>query len=415
MQGTSNKDISNFYIAGINYKKTDASIRGQFAIGNAQYADLLTVAPQFGINEFFILSTCNRTEIYGFADDASKLIQLLCTKTEGDVFTFQSLAYIKNGINAVQHLFNVGAGLDSQILGDYEIVGQIRQSVKFAREYNFIGSYTDRLINAVLQSSKMIRSQTDLSGGTVSVSFAAVQFIRQTVAALPGKKILLLGVGKIGRNTCKNLVDYLGTKNITLINRSPDKARTLAAELDLYHASYEQAGENIQTADIIIVATNSTSPILTKQDLENCGNKLVIDLSVPSNMEPAARNLSNITLVDVDELSRIKDSTIKKREAAIPKAQSIIKTHIEEFLEWSEMRKHVPVLKAVKMKLQEINSGKLLQTSASPHIDNAFGEHEKIQQVINGMALKMRRKNQRGCHYIEAINEFIATGSTKSA
>lgn len=415
MQGTNNKDISNFYIVGINYKKTDASVRGQFAISSTQYADLLALAPQFGINELFILSTCNRTEIYGFAEDPGQLIRLLCTKTEGDIATFTNLAYIKMGINAVQHLFNVAAGLDSQILGDYEIVGQIKLAVKFARGHGFIGSCSDRLVNAALQSSKMIRSQTDLSGGTVSVSFAAVQFIRQTVTDLSNKKILLLGVGKIGRNTCKNLVDYLETKNITLVNRSLDKAQVLAEELGLQYASCDEADKWIQSSDIIIVATNSASPILTKKDLENFGQKLIIDLSVPANMEPAARNLSNVTLVEVDELSQIKDNTIRKREASIPKAKSIIDTHIEEFLEWSEMRKHVPVLRAVKIKLQEINACKKLSPFIAHSINNGFAQHEKIQQVINVMALKMRNQNQRGCHYIEAINDFIATGSTKSA
>ncbi|MEJ7767304.1 MAG: glutamyl-tRNA reductase [Chitinophagaceae bacterium] len=415
MQGNNIKDISTFYIAGINYKKTDASVRGQFAINNAQYEDLLLAAPQSGISELFVLSTCNRTEIYGFAEDPGLLIELLCTKTQGDSNTFTSLAYIKKGVHAVQHLFNVAAGLDSQILGDYEIVGQIKQSVKFSRERNFIGSFTERLVNAVLQSSKMIRNQTGLSGGTVSVSFAAVQYIKQNVPHCATKRILLLGVGKIGRNTCKNLVDYLETKNITLVNRSLEKAQALAEELGLRYAPYKQAGQFIQSSDIIIVATNATSPILTKKDIKNYGHKLIIDLSVPSSLEPGARELKNIDFVDVDELSSIKDKTIKKRAAEVPKAQSIIKCHLEEFLEWHEMRKHVSVLKAVKIKLMEITTDRLLLPLTSSHVNTAFGQQEKIQQVINVLAVKMRRKNQRGCHYIEAINDFMATGSTKSA
>jgi glutamyl-tRNA reductase len=200
-----------------------------------------------------------------------------------------------------------------------------------------------------------------------------------------------------------------------LINRSPEKASELAEELQLQHASYEDAGKYIRDSDIIIVATNATTPILKKKDLENSGPKLIIDLSVPSNMEPDARQLPNVHLVDVDELSHIKDNTIKKRAASIPKAEAIIKVHIEEFLEWSDMRKHVQVLKAVKIKLQEINSGNPLLPLTSPHENILLDRHDKIQQVINVMALKMRSQNQRGCHYIEAINDFMAFGSTKSA
>lgn len=383
-------------------------MRGQFAVNKEQYGKLLTSAPAFGIVEVFVLSTCNRTEIYAFADDPLQLISLLCSETLGDIKTFKKLAYIKKGLNAIHHLFNVGAGLDSQILGDYEIVGQIKQSVQFAKHHNRIGTFADRLVNIVLQSSKMIRNQTSLSGGTVSVSFAAIQYIKRNVTGIPGKKILLLGVGKIGSNTCKNLVDYLQTTNITLINRTPGKAESLAKELNLHHAHPNDAAGYIQQADIIIVATNATHPTVLKADLKNSCQKLVIDLSVPSNVEEGAQELSNITLVNVDELSKIKDDTIKKREAAVPRAKAIINTHIDEFLAWTDMRKNVPVLKAVKTKLQELTACGLFFSDTSS-VTPVYTE--KIQRVINVMAIKMREQNQRGCHYIEAINEFMATGT----
>eukprot|EP01136_Pigoraptor_vietnamica_P026631 Opistho-1_new@81877 len=124
--------INHFFTAGINYKKTDAAIRGEFAIGAAQYASLLEKAAKAGIEEVFVLSTCNRTEIYGVADNVNVLIDLLCSETSGDADTFRQLCYTKQGNEAIQHIFEVGAGLDSQILGDYEIVGQMKLAVKFA-------------------------------------------------------------------------------------------------------------------------------------------------------------------------------------------------------------------------------------------------------------------------------------------
>jgi glutamyl-tRNA reductase len=175
------KNISNFFVAGINYKKSDASVRGHFAINNEQYVRILQKAALQGLNELFILSTCNRTEIYGFATSSQQLVGLLCSETIGDANTFTQSAYIKNGTNAIEHAFNVGAGLDSQILGDYEIVGQLKTAVKFAKEQGFVGSFCERLINCVLQSSKIIKNSTQLSGGTVSVSFAAVQYILNMV------------------------------------------------------------------------------------------------------------------------------------------------------------------------------------------------------------------------------------------
>src|SRR4051794_5847664 len=144
MEGSYNQDISRFTVAGINYKKTDADIRGHFAVGPENGALILSESLALGIPELFILSTCNRTEIYGLTADPEQLVDLLCKHTAGSRDTFKSRAYIRRGTQATEHLFNVSAGLDSQILGDYEIVGQIKQAVKFAKEHACIGAFTER-------------------------------------------------------------------------------------------------------------------------------------------------------------------------------------------------------------------------------------------------------------------------------
>lgn len=407
-------DIATFFVAGINYKKTDATLRGQYAINNDQYGKLLELAPQYGISELFIISTCNRTEIYGFTENVNDLCELLCSQASGPVKTFKEIAYIKNGKSAILHLFDVAAGLDSQILGDYEILGQLKQAFKFSKERGFIGAYLERMMNAVLQSSKSIKTNTGLSDGTVSVAFAAIQYIKEKVQHAASKKILLIGTGKIGRNTCKNLVDYIQAKNITLINRTESKAAELAAELGLQYASMDELPKYIDESDIILVATNSELPVIEAAHLLDSGNKIIIDLSIPFNVEKSAQELDHITLVNVDELSKIKDATLHKREAEVPKAQAIIKEKIDEFLEWHEMRKNVPVLTAVKKKLYAMQScemyiaysaTKTLTTTAKADADY------EIQKVVSGMAIKLRNHNQRGCQYIEALNEYIATGT----
>ena len=403
---TNLRDISKFWIAGINYKKADAATRGQFAIQNDQHTRLLEKALGNSLDEVFVLSTCNRTEIYGFADSVSQLIDLLCDQTGGSKETFISSAYVKNGHEAITHLFNVSAGLDSQILGDYEIIGQIKAAAKFAKKHGCINVMLERLINTVLQSSKAIKNQTELSGGTVSVSFAAIQYIRDHVRAIADKKILLLGTGKIGKSTSKNLVHYLKTKNITLINRTEEKAAELANELGLKHAPISELQKHISGSDIVFVATDAAEPTILLSHLEEQSDKLILDLSVPFNVEEAIQHLPYITLINVDELSKMRDETLAKREADVPKAKAIIAEHIAEFIEWHEHRKHVPVLKAVKTKLKEIHNSPLFIP-----LYNSTHTEEKIQRVINGMAYKMKGQNQKGCHYIEAINEFIARGT----
>ena len=402
-------DVSKFHVIGINYKKSNASTRGSFAISTEQYAAILQLAPSYGINELFILSTCNRTEIYGFAENSKQLASLLCTQTKGDIETFKQLAYSKHGRYAVQHLFNVSAGLDSQILGDYEIVGQIKTAVRFSKERGFAGTFLERLVNVVLQCSKSIKNETSLSGGTISVSFAAVQYIREKVKDITGKKILLIGTGKIGRNTCKNLVDYLDTKDITLINRTGEKASALALELGLHYAPVEALANEIALSDIILVATDAAKPTVHYNHLAGKGEKMILDLSVPYNVEESAASLKNIQLVNIDELSKINDATLAKRQAEIPKANAIIAHHIEEFNNWLSMRIHAPMLKAIKSKLKEIHSSPLFSNYTATANFACTNPDEKIQRVINGTASKIRTHNQGGCYYIEAINEFIAT------
>jgi glutamyl-tRNA reductase len=399
-------DISSFFVAGINYRKSDASIRGQFSINSLQYEALIHSARKAAVKNLFVLSTCNRTEIYGCAEDANMLANLLCSQAEGSIEDFSKLSYTKKGLDAIEHLFNVAAGLDSQILGDYEIVGQIKTAVKFSKQFQVLDAYLERMINEVLAASKNIRSKTHLSSGTVSVSYAAVQCIKQHYSLTDGKNILLVGAGKIGGNTCRNIMDYLPGAKVTILNRSEEKAAVLANEHNLQSGTMDDLDRYITAADMVIVATNAPEPVLLREHLAGSNARLVIDLSVPCNVDPAVSTCPGVTLVNIDDLSRINDETLLRRAAEIPAVKDIIKEHISYFIEWHQMRKHVPVLKMVKDHLLQIQSESEISDRYLKPLAN-----ENIQKVINGMAVKMRQQNQRGCQYIEAMNDYIATAS----
>ncbi len=406
MYSSEKQHIEHFWVVGLNYKKTDATIRGLFAVGQEQYEKLLANAPAKGVHDMFVLSTCNRTEIYGFGNDAGQMAEILCSVGHGDVATFSEVSYCKNGMEAIAHLYHVAAGLDSQILGDYEILGQIKTAVKRAKVHGRIGAFMERLVNSVLQASKAVKTQTVLSGGTVSVSFAAVQYIKQYLETNnrgeAKNKIVVVGTGKIGRVTCRNFVDYLDTKDIVLINRTEETAASLANELGLRHAAFTEMEAELADAEIVVVSTSAQDPVIVKHHLLGKGAKLVIDMSVPTNVAEDARQLLGITFVDVDALSKIKDETLQVRMAEVPKALLIIEAHIAEFAGWYEMRKQVPVLKEVKNKLKTIQIDPHLLHEAEPV------QEEKIQKVISNMATKMRRDYTPGCHFITAINDYIA-------
>jgi glutamyl-tRNA reductase len=399
-------DLSNFFVAGINYKKTDAEIRGLFAINAEQYELILASASSYNIDSIFILSTCNRTEIFGFAEDPADLVSLLCSQTKGDKALFNALCYIKEGNEAVDYLFNVGAGLESQILGDYEIIGQLKQAVNFSKDRGYINCFMDRLFNYVVQASKSIKNGTALSGGTISVSFAAIQYIKESTPINQETNILVVGIGKIGRNTCKNLVYYLGTTNITLINRSEYKAAELARELKLKHAPINELAAYCHSSNIILLATNAGKPIILKSHLQNKGSKIIIDLSVPNNIAPSAAKLPNVKMVNVDALSKRNDETLQLRAAEIPRAKKIIADFQSEFMEWYSMRKNALLLNAIKNKLTEIFLANY--TINTRNLENKTTlTGIKIQKVINSAAGKMKSNNQFGCYYLEAINEFM--------
>ena len=401
-------NISNFFVAGINYKKTDAATRGKFAINTDQYQEILRLAHSYQVESLFILSTCNRTEIYGFAPSATNLTALLCSQTSNTASAFTALAYIKNADDAITHLFEVAAGLDSQILGDYEIVGQLKQAVKFSKDRGLLNCFLERLFNAALQSAKTIKNHTALSDGTVSASFAAVQYIKAEVQNIADKRVLVVGTGKMGRNTCKNLIDYLGTTNITLINRTDEKAAVMAADLNLQCAPYNQLHNFVDNADVILVATNAASPILYKAGLENKGTKLIIDLSIPNNVEDAVRELPNISLLNVDELSKMKDATLQKRLSEIPKAKEIIAEHISQFNDWYQMHRNATVLQQIKLKLGQISTCNTMSDIAGQNL--CTHGNDKIQTVVKRTANKMRIQSLPGCHFIEAINDFMGAG-----
>ncbi|NSL90604.1 glutamyl-tRNA reductase [Chitinophaga solisilvae] len=413
MQVSHSKEIANFHIVGINYKKTDAAIRGLYAINQAQYQELLEHARTVQLDDLFVLSTCNRTEIYGFAPSPRDLMELLCRKSQGTMLQLEEMAYIKSGEDAIRHLYQVGTGLDSQILGDYEIIGQIRNAAKFSKAKQCLGGFLERLVNSVLQVSKLIKTETGLSKGTVSVAFATVRMLERICPDIRNKKIVLLGVGKIGRNTCKNMIEYLGVKQITLINRTMQVAQDFAGQHGLRFAPIEDMVPEMRAADVILVASNAPQPTVLAPHLADSGPKLVIDLSIPFNVAAAVGELPEVSLVNVDELSKVQDETLQNRLGEVPKALGIIEEHMAEFLYWYKMRKHAVVLKAVKDKLHEIHMREIQQQKNGNDYKMEDVEQVSsriIQKMINLMAGKVRKETEKSDLYIAMINDIFETG-----
>ncbi len=352
---------SNFYSIGLSYKKADVVTRGSFSVSEEAKKNILKQAKAEGIESLLIMSTCNRTELHGFAQHPFQLIKLLCEHTHGTVEEFEKVAYVFKNSKAVAHLFRVGTGLDSQILGDFEIISQVKNGFKLAKEHVMINPFMERLINAVIQASKRIKNETEISSGATSVSFASVQYIMQNVEDISNKKIVLFGTGKIGRNTCENLIKHTKNDHITLINRTKDKAEKVAGKFNLVVKEYANIQAEIKQTDVLVVATGAQNPTISKQLIHTTKPLLILDLSVPRNVSDNVLELPNVSLVHLDNLSQITDDTLAKRESQIPNAEKIIDEIVSEFNAWLETRKFAPTIKALKTKLTLIRDSEINQ------------------------------------------------------
>ena len=261
---------------------------------------------------------------------------------------------------AVNQLFRIGTGLESQILGDYEIVGQLKLAFKLAKKYQTINAQLERLLNLVLQASKKVKNSTQLSSGTTSVSYAAVQYIIHNVPNYDQKNILVFGLGKMGKHTCKNLAQYTKNKSVCLINRTEEKAISFVKEHSMIrNSSINNLSSEIANTDILIVSTGSDTPTITKKHISPEKEILILDLSMPENVDPTVNHLKNVSLVNVDELSKITLETLSTRQKEVPKAEEIIELYKEEFNDWLNNRKLVPAINALKESLEIIKKDEI--------------------------------------------------------
>ncbi len=402
---------TNFYTIGLSYKKADAEIRGHFSVNEEAKEGILQQAKKEGIEALLVTSTCNRTELHGFAQHPFQLIKLLCEHTHGTVEEFEKVAYVHKNSKAVSHLFKVGTGLDSQILGDFEIISQLKKSFKASKKVEVTNPFLERLVNAVIQASKRIKNETEISSGATSVSFASVQYILKNVENISDKKIVLFGTGKIGRNTCENLVKHTKNDHITLINRTKDKAEKIAGKFNLVVKDYANIQSEITNTDVLIVATGAQNPTISKQLIHSQKPLLILDLSIPKNVSDDVVELPNVTLVHLDHLSKMTDDTLQKRRQYIPQAEGIIEEVKTEFDSWLETRKFAPTIKALKNKLSTLKDAEInLQRKKYADFDEEQADiisSRIIQKITNHFANHLKDDNTSADESIELIQKVF--------
>jgi len=389
-----------FFVIGLSYKTASIDFREQFSLNDSRQHALFLDAKEKKIKDLIIVNTCNRTELYAWSKDVETLVDLLCKHSGGEKALFDQIGYKFKGEDCLNHLFRVGSGLESQILGDFEIIGQIKQGFYRSKKMGLAQGYLERLTNAVIQSSKRIKTETEISSGATSVAFASVQYILKNVIDVYSKNILLFGTGKIGANTCENLVKHTQNDHIVLINRTQEKAEKIAGKFPVKVKPYGELSTAIHQSNVLIVATGAQKPTISADLIHNTKPLLILDLSIPRNVAPEVNALPNVEVVHLDELSQITDATFEKRKQYIPKAEQILTEIENEFHVWLEHRKYVPTLKAFKKKLIQVENSTL-------HEEIEINADQMAQKLTGQIAAYLRSNPKEAEKTIDLLNKVF--------
>lgn len=350
-------NFNDFTIIGINHWDAPVELRERFSLDHDRVISLLKGAKREGISSLFVISTCNRTEVIARHVTAHELVRLLTTYSNGSLDEFHKYGFEHSGHRAIEHLFKVSTGLDSQILGDIQIIKQVKEGYELSARENMIDGAMHRLMQHIFRAHKRSRNETSLGNGAATVAYAAVKFANRTFENLLNKNILLVGTGKIGKVTCRNLVN-LGASKLTLVNRTRDRAEFVAGRFNLHVADMDQLPEQIADADLVIVATGATEPVIKMEHMQESIKypkfKVMLDLSVPRNIDPEVGKLEFVDIANMDMLSDVTDEAYQKREKEVPLVKKIIEEELNQYGIWLSEQKVVPTIKALIEKLDTI-------------------------------------------------------------
>jgi glutamyl-tRNA reductase len=394
MGSFSKGDIRNFSVLGTSFTKASSQIRSRFAVTTDQVEAVYNKALSRGLNDFFVVSTCNRTEFYSCANHL--LLKEIATEQLGlSEDDFNSYFYFYSGEEAIKHFFYVTSGLASQIIGDYEIVGQVKSAINIARQFGLIGTLTDRISNFAFQASKEVKTKTNLSNGKYSVSFAAAELITARQNGDPIKHILIAGTGEIGQALARNLREYFPEQKITLTNRTLSHAEKLAKEVGAEVIPFETFISKLSHFDAVITAFQADHYLIKPEDVKEDSAKIFVDLSIPQVIDPNIKSLSGIRLYSVDEISAFHNELMKERNLEIPKAELIIEDFISKLMDWQNIFRHTEVISGYKEKMGLI-------------IHNGGNPTAKIEKSFSGLMQQIKVEGYRGCTVIQTVNDLIA-------
>ena len=384
---------------GLNHKTAPLEIREKFSFFGEGLTQALTEFRSY-VPQGIILSTCNRTEVYVVTDSIEETKTTVLTFLSGfydsDSINLWPYLYSSVDMDAVRHLFGVASGIDSMIVGEPQILGQVRQALTAASGSNKPGLTISRLFHYALRAGRRVRDETSIGRHSLSVSFAGAKFAHSIVGDLSNSTVLLVGTGEVGRDIGR-AISSLGVGNLNVSNRTLGRSKETAAELKGSSIPFEKIWDALTDADVVICSTNSPGHVFSKRNmveiLAKRGNRplFVFDLAVPRDVDPAIGELDNVQLYNLDDLQNIVGKNKLNRQNSVCEAELIINQEVERFDRWFSSLEAIPVIKRMKEEIETIRKTEL--EKALLRLPNlSFEETSIIERLSLSMVDKFMHK-----------------------
>ena len=403
-------------VAGISHHGASLDVRERVAYRPAELlSTLATVRSAAGAREGVLLSTCNRTEFYlveGEQDAAPAVWRLLSDRLGDDASAF---GYVRRDRDAVSHLFHVASGLDSMVLGEAQIHGQVRDAWSACRAES--GAVLNRLFQTSLQVAGRVRSETAVARGAASVSSAALQLARQIFGSLAGRRAMVLGAGEMAELALECLVNE-GVRAAIVANRTYERARALAARHGAAAMHYDECWAALGDVDVLLCSTASPRPVVTRERvaplLEGRPDRplCILDIALPRDVEPAVGSLDNVFLYDLDDLRAVVTSNIERRRAELPGAEELIASEVTRYWDWLAGLEAVPVLTRFRGEMERVREREvtdaLRRLEHLPPTDRAVVEQlsrSLMNKFLHEPSVRLRAAaaNGRGLGVVDAL------------
>lgn len=378
-------------VLGINHKTAPVEVREKLSFSEKELEEALNFSQEArGLQETVIISTCNRTEVYGVvdcsSDPRSAIIRFLTGYKGIDQEKLKDCFYIYRGKEAVLHLFKVSAGLDSMILGETQILGQVKEAYYKSMEVDRVDTIFHALFQQAITVGKRIQRETEINDHAASVSYVAVNLVKKIFDALSHQRVMIVGAGEMAQLTLKHLCEE-GVKDLIIVNRNRDQAKSLAKAFSGRVVGYDNLQDWMKEADIVISSTSAPHFIINQEKMEKVmgergGRKMfLIDIAVPRDVDPRVKNIRGVHLYNIDDLQAVLDSNMRERELAAKKAGKIIDEEACEFQCWLKARLVVPMIKALKGRAEEIRLEHLTRA-----MEKLKGLSDKEKKVVENLS-----------------------------